>query len=108
RSAQDRDRRPMLRLSRDVRARDPDKWAVAGPEHVLGWTVRLGRRSGAAVMSNELQHTAAWHQQRLGIPTASGIWKVLQRGRCGSPSVTRARYMAELIAARRATDEEPI
>ena len=57
---------------------------------------------------NELQHTAAWHQQRLGIPTASSIWKVLQRGRGGAPSLTRARYMAELIAARRATDEEPI
>ena len=47
------------------------------------------------------QGTPEWHAARLGIPTASMFATVLAEGRTkGSPSVTRAKYMRELVGER--------
>lgn len=52
------------------------------------------------------QGTQEWHQARLGMVTASRISDVMAKGRSGSPSATRANYMAELVA-QRLTGEVP-
>lgn len=47
------------------------------------------------------QGTPEWHQARLGIPTASMFGTVMASGKTpGSPSLTRAKYMRELVGER--------
>jgi len=46
------------------------------------------------------QRTDEWHAARLGKVTASKIADVMASGRAGSPSVTRANYLAQLLCER--------
>lgn len=47
------------------------------------------------------QGTDAWHKCRLGLPTASMFATVMASGKTpGSPSLTRAKYMRELVGER--------
>lgn len=47
------------------------------------------------------QGTAEWYAARAGIPTASEFHTVMAKGRAkGSPSVTRRKYMLQLIGER--------
>lgn len=46
------------------------------------------------------QGTEAWHAVRAGIPTASKFHTVMASGRGGGDSLTRAKYMRELVAER--------
>lgn len=46
------------------------------------------------------QGSPEWRQARLGAVTASRIGDVMAKGRDGKPSLTRARYLAELVCER--------
>lgn len=46
------------------------------------------------------QGTPEWHAARLGIPTASMFATVMASGKGGGPSLTRAKYMRELVGER--------
>lgn len=46
------------------------------------------------------QGTPEWHAARLGIPTASMFSTVMASGKGGGPSLTRAKYMRELVGER--------
>lgn len=46
------------------------------------------------------QGSEAWFQCRLGLPTASQFSTVMAQGKSGGPSLTRAKYMRELVGER--------
>lgn len=46
------------------------------------------------------QGSEAWFQCRMGIPTASQFSTVMASGKGGGPSLTRTKYMRELVAER--------
>jgi hypothetical protein len=46
------------------------------------------------------QGTPEWHAARLGLPTASMFSTVMASGKGGGPSLTRAKYMRELVGER--------
>lgn len=46
------------------------------------------------------QGSPEWHAARLGIPTASMFSTVMASGKAGGPSLTRAKYMRELVGER--------
>ena len=48
----------------------------------------------------DLQRADEWHQARLGKVTASRMADVMAKGRGGSPSVTRQKYLAQLALER--------
>lgn len=46
------------------------------------------------------QNSPEWYAARLGIPTASMFATVMASGKGGAPSLTRAKYMRELVGER--------
>jgi hypothetical protein len=46
------------------------------------------------------QNSPEWFAARLGIPTASCFSTVMASGKAGAPSLTRAKYMRELVGER--------
>lgn len=52
------------------------------------------------MLDDIIQGTDEWRQARLGKVTASRIADVMAKGRDGKPSLTRARYLAELVCER--------
>lgn len=46
------------------------------------------------------QNSPEWYAARLGIPTASQFSTVMASGKGGGPSLTRAKYMRELVGER--------
>lgn len=46
------------------------------------------------------QGTPEWYAARLGIPTASMFSTIMASGKGGGPSLTRAKYMRELVGER--------
>ena len=61
--------------------------------------VRVPQRTGPVIFDCE-QGTPEWFACRLGIPTASEFGTVMASGRGGGPSVTRRKYMLQLIGER--------